>query len=91
MTPEPLLVLGRVPLSQKQCETFATLAHLCCSQFNLPRAGQALERLVLDRSLVLPAARWLPKSTTYRPPLPSTDNPFFPHLPPTSWRLLARV
>ena len=91
MSPEPLLVLGRVPLSQKQCETFATLAHLCCSQFGMPKAGQALERLVLDRSLVLPAERRLPKCTTYRPPLPSTENPFFPHLAPTSRRLLARV
>jgi hypothetical protein len=87
--PEPLCVLARVPLHEEVVKTLATLAHICGTKFGMPRAAAALQRLALDRSLVLPADRWLPKMEQ-QARVASTDNPYFPHLPATSWRLLAR-
>ena len=68
------------------------LAALCEDDFNMPRAAEALRSLATGpRVYQLPRDNWLPRPNDRRQPLPGQGgNPYFPHLPETSWHLLVK-
>lgn len=65
-----------------------------CRNLDLPLAAAALEGLLQPRQVLLPTLKWL---ATYSlgqmaPWLPrATGNPYFPHLPASSWKMLAKL
>ena len=68
------------------------LAALCEEEFNMPRAAEALRsQAVGPRVYRVPRDHWLPPPIDRRQPLPGQgSNPYFPHLPETSWHLLVK-
>ena len=88
--PSPDQHLRVTPLTPKQIEDHLLLAEELEAHWDAAEAAAALRALVLERHYEMPASDWL-----QAPPLPEravaeTGNPFFPHLPASSWRLLAR-
>lgn len=71
-------------------ENFLSLADLCTHEHNMPEAGAALVALCSQR-LHVPAADPWPTALIDRAIRPEpTKNPYFPHLPASSFRLLVR-
>ena len=68
------------------------LADLCGTEFNMPRAAEALKNQATGpRVYRLPRDNWLPQPADRRQPIPgSGSNPYFSHLPETSWHLLVK-
>ena len=92
LSPSPTSVHPRAARSEDDVKHITTLAHACKHELNLPDAGAALQALLTDRQAFLPRLKWLETYTrenlveTLRPRL---RNPYFPHLPESSWRLVA--
>jgi len=78
------------PLTRKQIEDYLTLAEELDTNWDSPQAAAALRSLVAERVYEKPASEWLHAAGIPERPAVQTGNPFFPHLPATSWRLLAR-
>ena len=86
----PAAMVALKPMGEKEIETLLVLASLCEEHFKMPAAAIALRRLALKREYTLPGERWLPSPANTRAPAAAGANPFFPHLPETSWRLLIK-
>jgi hypothetical protein len=86
----PQLALPRNAFSKRQIDDYRFLTQYCVS-LSLSRAATALQSLVAVRPQMqqLPNSSWLCSPGVARPVF-HDGNPFFPHLPATSWRLLAR-
>lgn len=88
--PSPDQHLATSPLSAKQIEDYLTLARELEENWDVPEAAAALRALVLERHYEWPASEWLQAPGLPEEPAVDTGNPFFPHLPASSWRLLVR-
>ena len=88
----PVNVVPVHEMGAKTIEQLLLLAQECEMELGLLRAAQALKDLVRKRVYTLPADRWV---TRVCQPQPAPDgaggNPFFEHLPATSWQLAARL
>ena len=88
----PTGVLRR-SLSEDQVKTYLRLAHVC-AELDLVQAAQVLRGLVYRRRYFLSELTWLEH---FRQPdvlelaEAVTVNPYFPHLPESSWRMVARL
>ena len=91
-TPGPVNVVPLHEMKAKTIEQLLLLAQECEMELDLPRAAQALKDLVRKRVYILPDDTWL---TTVCQPTRVVEvpggNPFFQHLPETSWQLVARL
>ena len=90
MAGSPGAYLPVTPLSTRHIEDYLTLAQELEDKWDSPQAASALRRLVMVRHYEMPDAAWLQAPGIAEQPAPLTGNPFFPHLPATSWRLLVR-
>lgn len=94
LSPAPTAIVPRGQRSEEEIKNITVLADACKHELGLPDAGAALEALLTDRRVFLPRLTWLETFTrdnvveTLRPRL---RNPYFPHLPEVSWRLVAEV
>ena len=78
------------PLTAKEIETYLDLEHKCRTELDLPRAAAALHDLVHKRDYEAPVLEWLVAPVARRPRLlVDGGNPYFPHLPATSFQLVA--
>ena len=74
----------------KTVEDLLLLAQTCVSDLGLPRAAQALHNLVRKRVYTFPPDEWLARQCPPQPSLAAVGgNPFFAHLPESSWQLVA--
>ena len=89
--PYPGAVLYREPLSAQQENDIRSLANLLEKpQYNLGRGAAALRAYIDgDDHYELPPAGWLASVEQPGPASPDTGSAVFPHLPDTSWNLLA--
>lgn len=90
LQPTPEQHLPVTPLSPKQIEDYLTLAHELAENWDAADAAAALRALVTEQPYVMPEAAWLGTPGMPAQAPINTGNPFFPHLPATSWRLLVR-
>lgn len=93
-SPAPVDALPPSPLSKAEILTFMRLARLCKDELELPRAAEALDKLVRDRGYYKTQLIWLEtfQQEHWLDALAArTSNPHFPHLPETSWQLTARL
>jgi hypothetical protein len=79
--------------SKRQAELLALAAELDTKEFGMHRAAAALKELA---SNTVPESRvdeapvtWLQQDATLPDPVLTTANPYFDHLPASSWHLLA--
>jgi hypothetical protein len=90
----PTQIVPSKDYSETEVKHIVELIHVCRRELNLPAAASELERLIRPGQMLVPEHRWL---ATYSlgnmaPWLPpATRNPFFPHLPVSSWKLLAKL
>jgi hypothetical protein len=88
--PKPTVVLRVKPWTGKTMDMLLSLADLCQHEFHMPKAALALHHLAVDREYNLPAQNWLDVTLPDQRGPADSGNPYFPHLPASSWRLLAR-
>lgn len=90
-TAGPVNIVPLHEMKGKMIEQYLLLAQECEMELDLPRAAQALKDLVRKREYIRPPDQWL---TRICQPLPTmedeTGNPFFRHLPATSFQLVSR-
>jgi hypothetical protein len=91
--PEPLELVLRKPLTNKLLEGYLTLAQACERDLDMPLAANALRDLVQAREYTMCHSPFLTSqhARLQRTSLEDLGHPYFPHLPKSSWRLLARV
>lgn len=90
-TAEPVGILPMHEMAPKTIEDLLLLASTCERELGLSRAASALTNLVLKRQYRLPPKGWLGQVGEPRPALGVDEgHPFFPHLPKSSWKLLAK-
>jgi len=78
------------PLTTKEIKTYVDLENRCRNELDLPKAADALHDLVHKRDYEAPALGWLTAPMTRRPRLDEDGgNPYFPHLPKSSFQLVA--
>lgn len=90
VAPSPTDHLQVSPLTNKQIEDYLTLAQEFETKYDAPEAARALRVLVSERQYEMPDASWLRAAPDPPPATLFTGNPYFPHLPASSWRLLVR-
>ena len=88
-TRSPSLVHAQMPLSTKQISTYSKLAELCSGKFELPRAAQALRKLIFDRTYAVYSLKWLEQSPRQFEIEPEGYGTM-PYLPRKCWRLAAK-
>jgi hypothetical protein len=89
---EPETAVRLAQLSSKQINHWLELADICQERLQLPEASKALRDLVKIRDYPEVPAGWLGEpGTCHGPALAAGSNPFFPHLPKTSFELLANL
>jgi hypothetical protein len=87
----PMAADPRKPFTAKEVDDLVKLQHHCGESLKLPAAAGALKDLLFKRVYALPPLRWLSAEPRQRPsPLLDTGNPYFEHLPRTSWRMLVK-
>ena len=78
------------PWTNQALEDFMNLADLCTHEHSMPAAGQALVSLCASRAHTPAPDPW-PQPLVDRQQRPeASKNPYFPHLPASSFRLLVR-
>ena len=90
----PISLVPRSIRSQQEIKNITVLAHACHHELALPEAGAALEALLSDRRVFVPDLRWLEDfscGNLVEAARPRLRNPYFPHLPETSWKLVATL
>lgn len=84
---------GYIPVkgwSAQALENFLSLADVCTHEHSMPEAGAALNTLCTVRRHIAAQDPWpVPTINRIIRPEPS-QNPYFPHLPASSFRLLVR-
>ena len=89
--PRPTLVLQVKAWSKEAITNLLTLADFCKHDFQMPSAAAALHKLAVERHYEVAADQWLDIVTNApRQALGDSGNPYFPHLPASSWRLLSK-
>ena len=89
---EPENAVRVTPLTERQINHYLELADICSDRLELPEAAQALQDLVLKRDYPGVPVGWLSEPGVCHGPAPTTgNNPFFPHLPQSSFELLANL
>jgi hypothetical protein len=93
LQPEPQELVLRKPLSSRALEGYLTLAQACEKELDMPVAAVALRDLVHAREYTLCHSPFLtsPRARQIRTSMGELGHPYFPHLPKSSWRLLARA
>jgi len=87
----PINIVPMHEMAPKTVEDLLLLAQTCDTELALPRAAQALHNLVRKRVYALPTDEWLARQCPPQPSLAAVGgNPFFAHLPESSWQLVAR-
>jgi hypothetical protein len=87
----PINIVPMREMAPKTVEDLLLLAQTCDTELALPRAAQALHNLVRKRVYALPTDEWLARQCPPQPSLAAVGgNPFFAHLPESSWQLVAR-
>jgi hypothetical protein len=87
----PMAADPRKPFTAKEVDDLVKLEHHCSGSLQLPAAASALKDLLFKRVYALPPLRWLSAEPRQRPSPPlDTGNPYFEHLPRTSWRMLVK-
>jgi hypothetical protein len=87
----PMVADPRKPFTAKEVDDLVKLQHHCDETLKLPAAAGALKDLLFKRVYALPLLRWLSAEPRQRPSPPlDTGNPYFEHLPRTSWRMLVK-
>ena len=91
--PQEIHMLARKPLQGDNLRMYLQLAQ-CCTELGMGDAAAALNEEVRQRRFFLPRLLFL--ETFQQPDIldlstGTTTNPYFPHLPETSWRMVASL
>lgn len=87
---QPATLLELKPWKPDALAGFLDLADRCNHDHGMPLAGAALRTLATERQQIPPLDPW-PANLIQRTLLPmQTRNPYFPHLPTSSFRLLVK-
>jgi len=87
---EPSQVLRSEALSQKEISDAMFLEDLCRFKYSKLEAARALSDFVRKRRYELEPLEWLKSPLMKAAPHESTGCPYFPQLPQTAWKLVAR-
>ena len=90
-TPEPCQPVPLKSLTGRQIDHFLELAQLCSEKLDLPDAAKALNDHVRLREYPIVPQGWLGEPGHCHAAPPPSSNPFFPHLPASSFQLLANL
>ena len=89
---QPSTLVPRKPWTDDQIEHFLTLARECDGHLGKPEAAAALRAIVNATVPSLDSLRWLGTAGQARADVvPTTGNPYYTHLPETSWELQAQL
>jgi hypothetical protein len=87
----PANVVPMHEMGPKTIESLLLLAQMCETELDLPRAARGLQDLVRKRVYTFLVDEWLTRECQPQPSVATMGgNPFFAHLPATSWQLVAR-
>ena len=85
---EPRDIVPVRALTGRETDSYVELCNMCETELGLARAAQALRDLIYKREYIVPRRGWLSEPGCQRRMLPSVaGNPYFPHLPETSFAL----
>ena len=87
LLPQPTLTRPLKPWSDAAIESYLLLAQKLRDDHGMPLAADAIDKLVRIREVRIPRASW-PGAVNPARVQEETGNPFFPHLPASSFRLL---
>lgn len=90
-TPEPHQAVRLKALTTRQIDHYLELAQLCGEKLDLPAAQKALVDHVKVREHPTVPQGWLGEPGHCHAAPPPSSNPFFPHLPASSFQLLANL